>query len=117
MAENRQELIRQLRREKGLPDEPDPLPTTTARLETALRQRLAPYVLGVALLGGGGVAVRQGALDVILRADSTKPDGDKAALAHRVKNIERQVQWLVRQEVRRQVREGGVIADPPEDVE
>ena len=69
-----------------------------------------------------------GAFDLLLSrgggGDRT-PDHERAAvvdrdprvddLSKRVANTERLVRWLVRQEIRRQAREGGAVSDPPED--
>jgi hypothetical protein len=104
----------------------DPLASTVARLEATLRGRVGRYLLLGALLGTGGfTAHKSGFADILLARAPEAPRQDLQAatdprvdvLAKRTANTERLVRWLVRQEIRRQAREGGAVSEPPEDVE
>lgn len=95
--------------------EREPLAMTIASMESALRGRTARLVLLGALIGTGGLtAHKTGALEM---AFGRSADPRVEVLEKRSANTERLVRWLVRQEIRRQAREGGAIAEPPEDVE
>lgn len=122
----------------GLRDEP--LPLTQSRIDAAVRlavkKRILRYVLlGSTVVGGGLTARETGALDaffahaVAAREAPTESalvarlttrigevEAGQAAMGRRVLNIDRKMNWLVLQEVRRQEREGRT-ANPPEDIE
>lgn len=91
----------------------DPLPMTVARtVETALRTR-ARWLILAGLLGTGGITAKEtGALELLI------PKGDPrvSVLEKRTANTDRLVRWLVRQEIRRQAREGTPVVEPPEDI-
>lgn len=92
----------------------DPLPMTVARtVETAMRAR-GRWLLLAGLLGTGGLTAKEtGALELLM----PKADPRVSVLEKRTANTERLVRWLVRQEIRRQAREGGTVSEPPEDLE
>jgi hypothetical protein len=93
----------------------EPLRSTVSRVESALRTR-GRWLLLATLLGGGGLTAKEtGALDLLI--PKAPADARVNVLEKRTANTERLVRWLVRQEIRRQAREGGTVSEPPEDVE
>lgn len=123
----------------GLRDEP--LPLTQSRINAAVRlavkKRILRYVLlGSTVVGGGWTARETGAMDAFFSralaareapaAESAlvarlttrigEVESGQTAMSRRVLNIDRKMNWLVLQEVRRQEREGRT-ANPPEDIE
>jgi hypothetical protein len=106
----------------------EPLAETQARLESTVRARLLKWTLIALLTGATGLgAEKTGALDALFaRAVGAEAATDPRvpalaaavdANAKETKTIKRLVRWLVNQEIRRQEREGGRVAEPPEDVE
>jgi hypothetical protein len=115
-------------RETRVVDRAEPLPTTQARLEPRVRALTAKWLLISLLAGGTGITAKEtGALDALAAkvigtgaaADPRVPALAAAvdANAKETKTVKRLVRWLVNQEIRRQEREGGRVAEPPEDLE
>lgn len=117
-------------------DDRDPLPMTQARhgrMDPRVRAVAARWLLLSTLFGGGVLTAKEtGALDALAakvigaKAEAAAPAADPRvpalaaavdANAKETRNVKRLVRWLVNQEIRRQEREGGRVAEPPEDVE
>lgn len=129
------EELRRLRREMGVPedgadDEVEQLVQEQARLRQARkRTRRTLAWIGASVLAAGGVVKGTGLADTMaarvverrepaILAQDPRVPGLQVALeanAKRTANVERLVRWLVRQEIRRQIRAGEPLVEPPED--
>jgi hypothetical protein len=136
-------LIRQEReaRDNGGPLQLTQIRSADAAIRAALKHRILRYGLAISLAGGGVTAAdRTGVLDTYIsrvahrgetppgeftdRALAASPvftglrgqvTENRAAMDKWRQDTTRKLNWLIRQEIRRQVREGHGVSDPPED--